>query len=158
MPNISMCGSSTCPKRMSCYRNQASGTQPSQGRQSWMYFAKDGEPCDSYWPTELGRHLRNRLWQQASVVAGYYRPDRPDTEFVSVCNDDLRKLDEVAHGPLPNAPNEGAEVACDILTRDDGIRICPKCNGMWSPQYEVVCPRNHHSSADNKPADKPNVG
>jgi hypothetical protein len=91
-------------------------------------------------------HLRNRLWQQASVVAGYYRPDRPDTEFVSVCNDDLRKLDEVAHGPLPNAPNEGAEVACDILTRDDGIRICPKCNGMWSPQYEVVCPRNSRIS------------
>jgi hypothetical protein len=60
MPNISMCGSSTCPKRMSCYRNQASGTQPSQGRQSWMYFAKDGEPCDSYWPTELGRHIAAR--------------------------------------------------------------------------------------------------
>lgn len=28
MPDISMCRSSTCPKRTECYRHQESGTEP----------------------------------------------------------------------------------------------------------------------------------
>jgi hypothetical protein len=48
MPDISMCPSETCPIRVSCYRNEASGTKPSEWRQAYMAFGSRGEPCDSY--------------------------------------------------------------------------------------------------------------
>lgn len=36
MPDISMCPSPDCPVRGDCYRNEASGTEPSDFRQSWI--------------------------------------------------------------------------------------------------------------------------
>jgi hypothetical protein len=50
MPDISMCSSETCPSRTTCYRNEDSGTKPSEYRQSYMDFGARGEPCDRYWP------------------------------------------------------------------------------------------------------------
>ena len=53
MPDITMCDSKTCSLRATCYRNPASGTKPSEYRQSW-YFNKttEGEDCESYWPKD----------------------------------------------------------------------------------------------------------
>jgi len=53
MPDISMCMSSTCPLKRSCYRNTDSGTKPSESRQSWFLGpAADGLDCQYYWPVE----------------------------------------------------------------------------------------------------------
>lgn len=48
MPDISMCASSDCPDRETCYRNADSGTQPNEYRQA--YFIRHGgpEPCPDY--------------------------------------------------------------------------------------------------------------
>ena len=51
MPDITMCASTTCPVRETCYRNEASGTTPSDFRQSWFMDRRE-EPCDSYWPRQ----------------------------------------------------------------------------------------------------------
>lgn len=40
MHNISMCVSQDCYLRFECYRNEASGTKPSE-RQSWAHFKWD---------------------------------------------------------------------------------------------------------------------
>jgi len=54
MPDISMCESSTCPLKGSCYRNPDSGTEPSEFRQSWFVGpAAEGLDCKYYWP--MGR-------------------------------------------------------------------------------------------------------
>jgi hypothetical protein len=54
MPDITMCGSETCPLKANCYRNPASGTKPSEYRQSWfMGLDKEGEECEHYWPREI---------------------------------------------------------------------------------------------------------
>ena len=51
MPDISMCSSTTCPLKSKCYRNPASGTQPSEFRQSWFATMEGwGEDCKYYWP------------------------------------------------------------------------------------------------------------
>jgi hypothetical protein len=51
MPDISMCDSETCPLKTNCYRNPASGTKPSEHRQSWfMGLPSEGETCNHYWP------------------------------------------------------------------------------------------------------------
>ena len=52
MTDISMCMSSTCPLKDSCYRNTDSGTKPS-ARQSWFIGpAAEGLDCKYYWPLE----------------------------------------------------------------------------------------------------------
>jgi hypothetical protein len=52
MPDISMCGSKECKVRAECRRNPASGTVPSEWRQSWMMFGPEGpHGCDSFMPT-----------------------------------------------------------------------------------------------------------
>ncbi len=43
MPDISMCDNKDCPKAPQCYRNQMSGTQPNQWRQSYMDFKPDAD-------------------------------------------------------------------------------------------------------------------
>lgn len=57
MPDITMCASQICDVRAKCYRNEASGTRPSEFVQSWFYM--DGvwgvgpgvdEACEYYWP------------------------------------------------------------------------------------------------------------
>jgi len=53
MPDITMCSSETCPLKTTCYRNPASGTKPSEYRQSWfLNKTTEGKDCDSYWPKE----------------------------------------------------------------------------------------------------------
>jgi hypothetical protein len=53
MPDISMCGSETCPLKTKCYRNPASGTKPSEYRQAWfMGLPSEGETCNHYWPRD----------------------------------------------------------------------------------------------------------
>jgi len=53
MPDISMCESSTCPLKDSCYRNPDSGTKPSEFRQSWFAGpAAEGLDCQYYWPVK----------------------------------------------------------------------------------------------------------
>lgn len=49
MPDISMCAHPTCPSRSRCYRHAASGTVPSEMRQSYMGFepGADGR-CSSF--------------------------------------------------------------------------------------------------------------
>lgn len=48
MPDFSMCGSETCPVRLLCRRNQASGTVPSDRTQSWMLFEPSSDQgCSS---------------------------------------------------------------------------------------------------------------
>lgn len=49
MPDISMCASQDCPLRFTCYRNEASGTVPSE-RQSWAGFEWDSmDGCRYFW-------------------------------------------------------------------------------------------------------------
>lgn len=53
MPDISMCDSTTCPLKYKCYRNPASGTQPSEFRQAWFISMEAwGEDCKYYWPVK----------------------------------------------------------------------------------------------------------
>lgn len=56
MPDISMCPSQDCPARTDCYRNEASGTRPSEWRQSWIGWTWrqcDGVViCDGYEPAD----------------------------------------------------------------------------------------------------------
>tara|TARA_R110000782_G_scaffold121760_2_gene212846 strand:- start:76 stop:288 length:213 start_codon:yes stop_codon:yes gene_type:complete len=53
MPDISMCGSATCPLAKTCYRNELSGTKPNEFRQSYFYALKEeGEDCRYYWKTK----------------------------------------------------------------------------------------------------------
>lgn len=51
MPDISMCASETCRLRKECYRNPASGTQPSEWVQPWADFPDDTDekPCPYVW-------------------------------------------------------------------------------------------------------------
>jgi hypothetical protein len=49
MPDISMCPSTKCDARFTCYRNEASGTKPCEYRQSFMLFGD--EKCGDYWET-----------------------------------------------------------------------------------------------------------
>jgi hypothetical protein len=53
MPDISMCRDAECPARAKCYRNQASGTQPSEYRQAYANFHRGPEfgRCFEFWPT-----------------------------------------------------------------------------------------------------------
>lgn len=59
MPDITMCGSICCPVRKYCYRNPASGTEPSEFRQSWFLDTSDlevqGEDCRYFWPPHGGK-------------------------------------------------------------------------------------------------------
>lgn len=49
MPDISMCAHPTCPSRSRCYRHAASGTVPSEMRQSYMGFEPDADgACSSF--------------------------------------------------------------------------------------------------------------
>jgi len=53
MPDISMCYSLTCPLKHKCYRNPASGTQPSEFMQSYFMITEEwGEDCKYYWPVK----------------------------------------------------------------------------------------------------------
>ena len=49
--DITMCPSTTCRRRETCRRNQASGTKPGD-KQSWALIDDDqrGKPCCGYWP------------------------------------------------------------------------------------------------------------
>lgn len=49
MPDISMCNDKDCPMAAKCYRNPASGTKPSEFRQSWMASPRIGEECEYLW-------------------------------------------------------------------------------------------------------------
>jgi hypothetical protein len=54
VPDISMCANSSCPSRFKCYRHQASGTNPTAQRQSYMNYqwsAQTGR-CSSYTPVD----------------------------------------------------------------------------------------------------------
>lgn len=51
MPDTSMCASTTCPQRATCYRNAASGTEPHPYRQSYGMF-DEGPACADYWPVK----------------------------------------------------------------------------------------------------------
>lgn len=42
MPDISMCNADHCPRKTECYRHEASGTKPNDGRQSYMMFQPGG--------------------------------------------------------------------------------------------------------------------
>lgn len=51
MPDITMCAQEDCLVKDTCYRSEASGTQPGPVLQS--YFAADprtDHTCDYYWP------------------------------------------------------------------------------------------------------------
>lgn len=51
MPDLAMCPSETCPVRGVCYRNAASGTKPTDERQTWAYFARredEGRSCHGF--------------------------------------------------------------------------------------------------------------
>lgn len=51
MPDITMCQSETCNVRATCYRNEASGTKPTEYRQSWfMEPPGEDDTCPYYWP------------------------------------------------------------------------------------------------------------
>jgi hypothetical protein len=51
MPDITMCPSDTCDLRTRCYRNPASGTKPSEYRQSWwVEKILINDDCNNYWP------------------------------------------------------------------------------------------------------------
>ena len=51
MPDISMCGSETCPLKAKCYQNPASGTKASEYMQAWFVgLPEEGENCNYYWP------------------------------------------------------------------------------------------------------------
>lgn len=54
MPDISMCPSTTCPMRTSCYRNEASGTRPTPRWQSYFVAREVDElgRCREYLPIE----------------------------------------------------------------------------------------------------------
>ena len=53
MPDISMCDSTTCPLAKTCYRNEKSGTKPSEFRQAYFFGpAEEGHQCKYYWPTK----------------------------------------------------------------------------------------------------------
>jgi hypothetical protein len=53
MPDISMCSNPSCPKTETCYRHQASGTQPNPWRQAYAGFTWDKEKkCEYYWPIQ----------------------------------------------------------------------------------------------------------
>jgi hypothetical protein len=54
MPDISMCKSSWCPKRETCYRFRA---VPSQ-RQSYISPTEVGDSCTHYAPIQKGDVLR----------------------------------------------------------------------------------------------------
>ena len=62
MPDISMCPSFDCPIRFTCYRNPASGTEPTERRQSWSAF--------QWRKTDVG----------GIVVCGDYISTHPKTE------------------------------------------------------------------------------
>lgn len=51
MPDIAMCPSTECTLKESCYRNRASGTEPSEYRQSYFVNppGKEDGTCDYYW-------------------------------------------------------------------------------------------------------------
>ena len=51
MPDISMCRHPDCPARHTCYRHSASGTRPSEFRQSYGDFRPDLRGrCGYYFP------------------------------------------------------------------------------------------------------------
>lgn len=53
MPDISMCTSVTCSLANTCYRNELSGTKPSEYRQAYfMGLTEEGEDCRYYWWTK----------------------------------------------------------------------------------------------------------
>ncbi len=57
MPDITMCGTEDCGLKGSCYRSPASGTRPTEWRQSWSAFSpfatdEGTQLCEHYWPTE----------------------------------------------------------------------------------------------------------
>lgn len=52
MPDISMCASVTCPLAKNCYRNELSGTKPSEFMQAYFFGLEEGEDCHYYWPTK----------------------------------------------------------------------------------------------------------
>jgi len=48
MADIAMCADELCPKREKCYRATAI---PHPTWQAWFAPERDGDNCDSYWPT-----------------------------------------------------------------------------------------------------------
>ena len=61
MPDISMCRHPDCPARHTCYRHSASGTRPSEFRQSWMAFQPGPlGMCDHYIPVRSEEQGENR--------------------------------------------------------------------------------------------------
>ena len=51
MPDISMCDSTTCTLANTCYRNEQSGTKPSEYRQAYFFgLVEEGDQCKHYWP------------------------------------------------------------------------------------------------------------
>lgn len=62
MPDISMCADDKCPSRAECRRHEASGTRPSEFRQSYAFFKRSPKDrrCEYYWhwPREKGEPTR----------------------------------------------------------------------------------------------------
>jgi hypothetical protein len=46
MPDITMCGTEDCPLKSRCYRSPASGTRPTEWRQSWSAFRWQARPLN----------------------------------------------------------------------------------------------------------------
>jgi hypothetical protein len=65
MPDITMCANDDCPVRHLCHRHQASGTWPTEHRQSYAVFVGprliDGQSveCPDFWPKMLRTLRRN---------------------------------------------------------------------------------------------------
>lgn len=77
MPDISMCNSATCPVRAYCYRNEASGTVPSEHWQAWSGYCADGRPdgCEGFSPVEHLYTMARELTpaQERTIRQGWVR-------------------------------------------------------------------------------------
>jgi hypothetical protein len=58
MPDIALCKSERCPVRTNCYRNEASGTEPSYARQVYAPPVMIGGHCFSYIPLDANKNFR----------------------------------------------------------------------------------------------------
>jgi hypothetical protein len=60
MSDITMCASDTCRRRTECYRNAASGTEPSPWRQAYFFGRdmKDEEDCKYFSPQDTKKYVK----------------------------------------------------------------------------------------------------
>jgi hypothetical protein len=59
MPDITMCASDTCRRRTECYRNAASGTEPSPWRQAYFISTDMNEDgCEKFSPQDTKKYVK----------------------------------------------------------------------------------------------------